>query len=1454
MALWMFTAVKEGFEGAAPPFLVLVGKTSRGDIYYADVDVPFTPKWHRSSLPGVAYADATRAAADAKVAAASRKAEAATTAAAQAAALAEVDAALAELDAAYRAAAADVSSIGVAYGQLYTITGESSVPKISSYDAATSAPASAPALKQVYIDDDGTIGGIDAAGNVYYGSSKNTNTLMKSVAFSGTNAYGVGTDGSLYFTGNPGSGTWTKTNAGTSWKQVVFSGPLACAINTAGNISYALNDITTAATKWKTNSGPIVCPTFTYISLQGRRLIGVGTDTNIYYTDDVTSSFLWRTIPIRLYTTAGAQLTASAPTFTAVEIMYPDPSARRKRFADVTRSSASAGSTLTKSCSKSETLIGNYCYQPCPDGQIATGTLCPYMRKHIPAKATCPAGTTIINNTCFNPCSSNYTTIQGSSGSTVANYTEDPANNQQCLGATIPKIKTQPSTTAKPPSYKPCDAYNGSLEGRFVRIKPTQSYTNNKLCLTDVTVMGYRVDLSGNVGTSLVNLSSSGRAFSTDGVCPGGPIGLGGCSFKSGTTYDTNTDGGKADRVAKTYWEVDLGALHYIKSVAITACSNAPPGAADDTLKQMSGAKLQVLTVNNVDSQSLVERVLGPSITQTFTFNFGAGNAQITDPAPNICYDLCPMVAGVQSVPQGNASCRLDITTITNRSVTTPQIVRQQVILPPADLIAENNTLIDTTWVADPTDTTQYLTCSDFPDSRMVAVNRTLGGFQYSYKNSSTGEVFPNVSGYICIKTGAINASMCPTYTSTNNGDRPDLLKHLYDPTTISCYIPRNVHRHWSCNHMCKVRDEHNVMDILGYIPFVRTAAGIVLTFSGTLAINIAANNISCDIPRAPVINTPIDPYTYCCTGRLSVPGRGDEQRCWTNTSVYDENMDSRYGAKPQDNFGLPSLQGNLVRMPTRMPAKIGCFDSNGDSTPGIFKYNNACARCVSENDTFYATGLLTPETPNTNIYGMYKGQAIAYTIDSTGKKRAPPIPTAFADDYIEAPPTTNPSSPAPTSTVKINEVYGPQGLSPAPPPLQDSQKTTTTITGQIVDGIRQATNFFSSLTRFKPSGFPTVKYFQEAASFMRTLKYTDISENYPSGICVAKCTSEFSKVLPVQMHKIFGKYVLWGVTCESPTGISIMQDKIPAEYIPGSGSICSEHTAYNSSDKLCYSECNTLQIDNGTTCTYKTVPRPYVSPTYSCTNSSLTLAGSVCLYGCKEGTVANGAYCDPVPIVLPKLPTMYGEQVIMCNKTPGGKKSGKDINKWLCEDSNNAYLLVSPPCNDTGPDCIFPDPQVTNPNVPYSYIGPDDIICHADSSGSTVYVCQSPSDYINAGDTAAKEQANSQMTCDNLSAAYLDLSSNLTVLTSSGKMAQTSATRLANMQATLQGVYNVLCGHSTPLSSCPTLQTQIAALKSSINSGSSTLANIINPYEMGMSSRTMLVGQMNSMGCTIPK
>lgn len=1371
-ALRLFIGIKEGFETTGPPFLILVGKTAAGAIYYADVDVPFTPKWQASALTAT-------------------------------------------------------GSIGVAYGDLYTITGASSIPKKSSYDAASSANTSSPALTQISVDDDGTIGGVDATGNVYYGSAKNTSTLMSWVSFSGTNAYGVGKDGSLYFSGNPGSGTWTKTNAGTTWKQVVLSGPLVCAINIAGELFYAMNDITTSQIIWNGNS-PIASRRFDYISLQGRRLIGI-VNSKIYFADDVTSSYGYREIPIKLYNNMGELLTTTPPSFTAVEIMYPDPSARRKRFADITRTSGSAGSvasTIKKTCSFSETLIGNYCYQPCPNGQAANGAMCPYLRQHIPAKATCPAGTDVINNTCFNTCSSSYTSMQagssdGSRGSSrIANYTVDPANIQQCIGATIPKIRTQPTIPARPAGYRRCDAFNGSIEARYVRIRPTKSYNNNKLCLQNVTVMGYMVAADGTVGTSLVNLSSSRTAFSTDGTCAPGPIGGETCSFKSGDTFDSDKDGGQLARSATTYWEVDLGSLHYVKSVAITGCSNTSAGMGDDTIKQISGLRVQILTKNDSTSQVLTERILGPTATQTVTYNFGAGNAQITDPPPNTCYDECPMVAGVQSVAQGNGSCLLTLDTITNRSITTPQIVRSKVILPPADFLDSSSRPIDTKWVADPNDITQYLTCSKFPGSKMVAIKKTIQGNEYSYKNSSnqpiTGE-----SGFICIKSTTISQTMCPAYSSTNNANRSDLMKYMYDPTTLSCYIPRNLNRVWSCDHMCNNN----------------------LFYGGE------SGKYACDIPGG------IDGFTYCCTGRTSVSGRGGEQRCWTKTSVYDENAGNNYGMTARDNFSLPLIPADLLRLPDRMPAKIGCFDANGDNTPGIFEYNNACARCVSVNDTYYAAGLLIPEITRGDDYGMLSGQPVAYTTNTTGTKEATPIPTAFADDFIELPSTANPSVTATTTTTTLDEQYAPPGIAPTPPPLTGSQRATATVTRLITDGISLATNFFTSLTSFKPNGLPTVKYVQGFQSLMRTLQTTQIQPTgYSSGICVGKCSRDFSSVLPVQMHKIQGTYTLWGTACKAPTTILVLQDKIPAEYVPASESVCSEHSAYNSSDQYCYTECSTDQKDNGTSCTYKNIPRSYISPTYSCTNPALTLDGSVCLYGCEAGTVANGRYCEPEPVILPNLPKMYGYDVIMCNKTPGGIKSGKNINKWLCESSENAYLLVSTPCNDANdPACIFPDDQVTNPNIPYSYVGTNDIICYADSSGSTVYVCQGASEYLNAGKTSEELQVTSQLTCDNLSTAYLDLSNNLTVLASSGSMAQTSATRVANMKATLEGVFNVLCDPLTPISSCPTLKSQIAALNSSINSGSSTLANIINPYQIGLSSRTMLVGQMNSMGCAIP-
>jgi hypothetical protein len=286
-------------------------------------------------------------------------------------------------------------------------------------------------------------------------------------------------------------------------------------------------------------------------------------------------------------------------------------------------------------------------------------------------------------------------------------------------------------------------------------------------------------------------------------------------------------------------------------------------------------------------------------------------------------------------------------------------------------------------------------------------------------------------------------------------------------------------------------------------------------------------------------------------------------------------------------------------------------------------------------------------------------------------------------------------------------------------------------------------------------------------------------------------------------------------------------------------------------------------QVDNGTSCTYVNMARPSIMPTYSCPSSSFTPDGSVCLYPCEEGTEANGSYCDPVPTILP-LPTISGFQLIKCNKTPGGAKGprGEAVNKWLCEnsapdgDSGNAYLLSLPPCAG-GPGCFFKDANVVDPNKVYSYVGTNDIICYADSPGSTVYICQSPAEYINAGKTTQKEHADLTTTCDSLMNLYLDLSNNLSVLATSGSMAVTSAKQLSSMQVTLLAIYKNLCevpGVATKPNYCPRLQTQIAALNTSITSGSSTLSNIINPYEMGISSRTTLLQEMRSMGCTVPK
>ena len=54
ICIWWFTTkayTKEDFIVPAP-YMVMAGLTSSGAVYYADIDVPMSPKWIKSSLSG----------------------------------------------------------------------------------------------------------------------------------------------------------------------------------------------------------------------------------------------------------------------------------------------------------------------------------------------------------------------------------------------------------------------------------------------------------------------------------------------------------------------------------------------------------------------------------------------------------------------------------------------------------------------------------------------------------------------------------------------------------------------------------------------------------------------------------------------------------------------------------------------------------------------------------------------------------------------------------------------------------------------------------------------------------------------------------------------------------------------------------------------------------------------------------------------------------------------------------------------------------------------------------------------------------------------------------------------------------------------------------------------------------------------------------------------------------
>ena len=610
----------ESFATKAP-YMVLVGLATDGKVYYADVDVPIQPKWiEAASLTGI-------------------------------------------------------GDIAGSYGILYSTTTGGSIPRFGAYDSTTWAnmpSGSSATVKQLTVDDKGAVGGTNGTNGISV-SSGNTAALTatgansKSMSISQGEAYSVGADDKLYYSANLVSGSWTLIDAGTTWKQVSLDSGVVCAIKTDGTLWCADSNIGAPITGTTTTVGAGSSAVslrsaanftqqggntrlFKNICVKGGRLIGVGTDDNVYYSDTYIKP-VWKNMSeiSKLINASTGALVGSVPIFSKVIMFYPSTTARKKRFLGT-----------AAACNANEQRIGQFCYQPCPSGKPASGTQCPYLAKTVPAIATCPldtssnagssAQTQYMNGACYKKCPDTY---------------QPSSDGLSCVGIPIPK-PTKGLNTGVRQAQQLCPS-DGSITARYIRVRPSPLIANNKLC-----IKSFSVGLGVNEGSGG---STQYTVTATDGTGKDAPI-IPGSSGKylCGTTFDKDADGGKQNRSAKLYWELDLGSLKSIKTISFTGCNyinenneetTASPSPGADQIK---GMIIELYKANTKEAMPIATRTLGSSITQTITFNYVSKNPKMS----NRCYDACPPINGVPSMRTNDYTCVAAAGGITQRAVTSP--------------------------------------------------------------------------------------------------------------------------------------------------------------------------------------------------------------------------------------------------------------------------------------------------------------------------------------------------------------------------------------------------------------------------------------------------------------------------------------------------------------------------------------------------------------------------------------------------------------------------------------------------------------------------------------------------------------------------------------------------------------------------------------------------------------
>jgi hypothetical protein len=933
--------------------------------------------------------------------------------------------------------------------------------------ASTQGSTYSTGVNTISVDDDGTLIGV-TGNNIYKHTSPSSSatnpfpTAGGLGAISGGNWFQVGQDSNLYYW-RAGSTSSVKVNPPgvAALTQVSYDGSV-CVLQNDGTLWCADTNIGTPTMNWKQQGSKKL----SQISLKGGRLVGIGfgADRGIYYSNTYQSP-TWTTVPTQEYSAAGAAINGPL-SFAKVIMFYPTLDARRKRF-------AVSGDT----CGQDEEKIGAFCYAPCASGRAALGTQCPFRRKHTDPIAACPSGE-YINGSCYQPCPDSSTTAQG----------------ELCVGNVVVKNLTGklPST---PASYSCGD---GTVGARYIRIRPTTipAVQNNKLCISKVTVKdkdgnvlsllsgmpgikstigsisgtyiragfttgglgsipirstqtvttpgagsstassmlyigeegGFTImiadDTAGTAkyysgaasawtsvywtnGTSAGNRASGYYVLhlhanpvtstATDGTCVDTPLGGGSCpgawsTYLSSTKYDAEGDGGRASRMTKTYWDLDLGDVQQIRTIEFTGCNYIPPTGATATAvdstavsqpkaDQITGMRIQLLESQNLaTTEPIVERTLGPELRQVLTFNYLVKEPGIDD----TCYDACPKINGVQSVDGGEQTCIAASGGMTSRSITTPLKLPPPVCsLPtnadgtPYTMAAEKSDHTPWTignWIINPITPTQVLSCDVLPGSTLMPlqndINVPITGKSSPAKITYTLQDPNNVpytakdpaAPYKCV---IMSNSMCASYG--NFVLRGGLCVRA-DIAYPEMNDDVNPNASWAP---------------AGYAPDIN---GTAQACKGNDDIVTIPGGGKWCFARCP------DGYSRNSTGGVCSRNGGDPTwgRGWWGNA--DGKIGGAYRYKygwqgwqtlkdlmlgrptvstppnssvsSSDDFKIPLIRNDksIIVDPQTFPAQCKCLNADGTVNTQAYLYNNTCVKCANPTELFYPKGTISSD------------------------------------------------------------------------------------------------------------------------------------------------------------------------------------------------------------------------------------------------------------------------------------------------------------------------------------------------------------------------------------------------------------------------------------------------------------------------------------------------------------